>query len=164
MRKEIICTFKKKKNEQLILERDEKHNISICLLNEQKEKKAILHVRYYLRESLSIEEVRSFSVHLQTIWVHRKYRRRGIAALIMSVLIDALLEVEQEEHCRFTLIRGEIGNAGEDNPRLSKPFYRAMDGMAYGTQRKLVLKLEKNSTEDGLDEFWYYILPVEKIP
>ena len=79
--------------------------------------------------------------------------------MMISALMDELLEIEQEKNCQFKLIWGEIGNAGEDNPRLSKPFYRAMDGVAYGEDRKLVLKLEKNSTEDGLDGFCYYILP-----
>lgn len=158
MRKELEYTFKKKKTERFVLERDEQHYISIWLLNERNEKKATLYVKYYLRESLNIEDVRSFSVHLQTIKVDKKYRRRGIATIMVHVLINELLEVEQEEGCKFTLIQGEIGNAGEDNPRLSKPFYHSLDGVAFGRERKLVLKLEKNSTEDGLDSFCYYIL------
>lgn len=159
MRKELECTFKKKKAERIILERDEGHYISIWLVNEKEEKKAVLYVKYYLRESLNIENIRRFSVHLQTIKVDKRYRRRGIATIMLQALINELLEVEQEEGCEFALIQGEIGNAGEDNPRLSKPFYRSLDGMLYGKYRKLVLKIERNNTEDGLDSFCYYILP-----
>ena len=78
--------------------------------------------------------------------------------MMVHALIRELLEVEQEEGCRFTLIRGEIGNAGGDSPRLSKPFYRSLDGTAFGNGRKLALKLDENNTEDGMDRFCYYIV------
>lgn len=158
MQKQLSCNFKKQKSEYMVLERDAKNNISICLVDEKRKEKAVLYAVYYLRESLNLEEVRSFSIHLQTIKVYKKYRRKGIATQMMQALIKELLEVEKEENCRFTLIKGEIGNAGEDNPRLSKPFYHSFDGALFGNHRKLVLRIEKNATEEGLDRFCYYII------
>lgn len=162
MRTEIPCEFKKKKKERLILEITEQQYISIWLKDEKEKTRAALYAKYYLRNSIDLECNRSFTVHIETIKVDRKYRRRKIATRMFQTLLNQIIQIEKEENCSFVYLYGEIGKDGGDNPRLSVPFYQSFHNRTFGKERKIVLEIKKNATKEGLDTFCYYIVEETK--
>ena len=61
------------------------------------------------------------------------------------------------EDFEFTLLYGEVGNTGTDDPHISLPFYRKIDGTEYNQEKRLRFSLEKKAALDGLDCFKYVI-------
>lgn len=160
MKQEIACDFKGKKQERLILEITERQYICLQLKDKREVTRAALYAKYFLQNSTDTECSRSFTVHIETIKVDKKYRRKKIATFMFQILINQLLKIEREMKCRFVYIYGEVGKDGGDNPRLSMPFYRSLHEHSFGEERKMVLRITKKASLDGLDLFFYYIVEV----
>ena len=158
MKQEIACAFKGKKQEKLMLEITERQYICIQLEDKNEKTKAALYAKYFLQNSTDIECSSSFTVHIETIKVDRKYRRKKIATLMFQTLINQLLQIEKKMKCAFVYIYGEVGKDGGDNPRLSMPFYRSLHEYSFGEKRKMVLRITEGKSMDGLDSFCYYIV------
>lgn len=152
MKKEI--DFKKNK---VIVEITERQQIHISFFNRSEKKKGILLSEYVLRESVSVEGRKAFSVHIETIWVDWVYRRRQIGTFLMECLFQELLLIEKAEACKFILIYGEIGKGGRDNPRKSRPFYLSFHKKPFDEKRSLSVEMKEN--KDILEtQFNFYII------
>lgn len=102
----------------------------------------------------------SCTVHLENILVNRGYRKKGIGTCMIVYLLQEMLKIEQEENCQFRFIYGEIGRGGTDDPHISMPFYKKLDGMSYGKNKKLQYQLKKGQSIDGYDCFYYFLTEI----
>lgn len=112
---------------------------------------------YTLLEKGNEGEV-AYTVHLENILVSRRYRKRGVGTYMVAYLLQEMLKIEKNENCQFRYIYGEIGQGGSDDPHISIPFYKRLDGMAYGVDKKLQYQRNRRESLDGFDCFYYYIV------
>lgn len=99
-----------------------------------------------------------YTVHLENILVSRRYRKRGVGTYMMAYLLQEMLRIEKKENCCFRYIYGEIGQGGSDDPHISLPFYKRLDGMEYGIDKKLQYQRNRRESLDGFDCFYYFIV------
>lgn len=111
----------------------------------------------YTGNKYNEQEKYSRAVHIEQLFVKRKFRRKGIAKVIFRYLMEEMKRIEQLEDFEFTLLYGEVGNTGTDDPHISLPFYRKIDGTEYNQEKRLRFSLEKKAALDGLDCFKYVI-------
>ena len=99
-----------------------------------------------------------YTVHLENILVSRRYRKRGVGTYMIAYLLQEMIKIEIKEKCHFRYIYGEIGQGGSDDPHISLPFYKRLDGMDYGSDKKLQYQRKRRESLDGFDCFYYYII------
>lgn len=137
-----------------------KHNqINICCFQMDEKPIGELLASYCLEDYVSVDGEKD-TVHLEQIYVKRGYRKKGIGKQMMLYLLGEMQKIEKEHQMQFKKIYGEIGRGGSDDPMLSVPFYKKIQQLSYGKEKKLVLQIEKNVTIDGFDKFEYYIVTI----
>ncbi|CDE45987.1 unknown [Clostridium sp. CAG:411] len=137
-----------------------KHNqINISCLQMDEKPIGELLASYCLEDYVAVDGEKN-TVHLEQIYVKRGYRKKGIGKQMMIYLLGEMQKIEKEHQIQFKKIYGEIGRGGSDDPMLSVPFYKKIQQLSYGKERKLVLQIQKNVTIDGFDKFEYYIVTI----
>ena len=139
------------------IERNQKAQINIYCRKQTGEELGSLFATYYLKCN-RVETAYENSVHLEHIYVEKKYRKKGLGKQMMVALLEELKRIESTEYASFRFLFGEVGKSGKDNPKSSLPFYASLDGIGYGMQKHLSYRLCKGAAMDGLDQFYYYIV------
>lgn len=138
-------------------ERNQRGQINIsCNIGDGKQIGMLL-ATYYM-EGNPMAEACEKSVHVEQIYVEKKYRKKGIGRKMFLFLLEELNRIESSEHITFRFLYGEVGKTGNDNPKTSIPFYKSLDGISYGLGRSLSYRLCNRAAMDGLDKFYFYIV------
>lgn len=150
---------KKKSYIRVQVKRNEKRQINICCMDLEGNGIGEL-LAVYHKEGMEIEAgeyPNSNTLHLEQLFVKKKYRRRGIGKIMFQYLIQEMKKVEKQENMKFRYIYGEIGEGGSDNPSVSLPFYKKMAEIGYGEDAILCYQHTKKKALGEYGGFTYYI-------
>lgn len=146
------------KKVRIRVERNEHCQINIYCYSLEQEKLGELLTEYTWENGFAPEK-KANSVHLEQIFVQRRQRKKGIGKLMFAYLIQEMLVLEKQYGKQFQQIYGEVGRDGADEPRTSVPFYKRMENLPYGDNRRFSFQIKKGVALDGLDVFNYHIVP-----
>lgn len=146
-----------KKYIRVQVKRNEKRQINIHCMDLDGNDIGELLAVYYKEGREAGEYQNSNTLHVEQLFVKKQYRRKGIGKTMFHYLIEEMQKVEKEENMEFRYLYGEVGEGGNDNPRVSLPFYKKMAEIGYGENAILYYQHTKKKTLGELDEFTYYI-------
>lgn len=155
----IRKTDNKKKKRYICIQvsRNDKRQINIRCMDLERNGIGELLAVYHKEGRENGEYQSSNTLHLEKIFVKKRYRRKGIGRTMFRYLINEMKKIEDEEGMEFRYIYGEVGEEGGDNPRISLPFYQKMAGMDYGEHATLSYRHTKKKVSEEYDGFTYYI-------
>lgn len=146
-----------KKYIRIQVKRNERRQINIHCMDLENNRIGELLAVYHKEGRDAGEYQNGNTLHLEQLYVERKYRRKGIGKTMFLYLIKEMKKIEQEEHIEFRYIYGEVGEGGKDNPRISLPFYQKMAEIGYGKDAVLCYQYNRKKTQEEYDRFTYYI-------